>query len=99
MQFEHRLAQLNAGIVDEDVDCDALGVETLEDAADLSVVGDVESARRDAMARRRKRLLRGRELPLVPAVKNDRRARFRETPRHPEAEAVGRAGDEGGLAR
>ncbi len=45
LDIEHRFAQLVPGVVDEDVDREALGVEMLESGADGRFVRDVERAR------------------------------------------------------
>ena len=50
--IDHRFAQLDSGIVDEDVDREAFGVEMLERGDDRRFVGDVEGARLDAYGRR-----------------------------------------------
>ena len=62
---EHRFAQLVSGIVDEDVDREALAVEMLEGGADGRFVRDVEGARKDAAAVRFEGLRRGRQFFLV----------------------------------
>ncbi len=42
-KLDHRLSQLDAGVVDEDVDRDALVVEALEGREDGGLVRDVET--------------------------------------------------------
>ncbi len=42
LEVNHRLAELNAGVVDQDVDLDALAIEMLEGREDRRFVGDVE---------------------------------------------------------
>ena len=70
------LRSWNAGVVDENVDLDARGVEMLEGGEDRRFVGDVEGARvRRLCPSVRERLGGARELLLVAAVENDRGAR------------------------
>ncbi len=97
--IDHRFAELVSGIVDEDVDREAFGVEMLECRADRRFVGDVKCARRHAMARRLEGLGGRSQFALVPAVENERRAGPREASRHCEPKTVRGAGDERRLAR
>ena len=66
--------------------------------SDRRLVGDVERARQNPMARRLESLRRRRELRLVAPVEHDRSARLGETPRHREPEPGGGAGDKRRLA-
>ena len=70
-ELHHGLAELNPGVIDEDVDLDALGVEALESGEDRLFVGDVEGVRLDLMPGFRKSLRGVRQLLLVAAVEND----------------------------
>ena len=97
-EFNHWLAQLDAGVVDEDVDGDALGVEALERAPDRRLVRDVERARQHPKAFSLEGLRRRRELRPVAPVEHDRSARLGETFRHREPEPGRGAGDKRGLA-
>ena len=45
LEVQHRLAELNAGVVDENVDLDPRRVEMVEGGEDRAFVGDVEGAR------------------------------------------------------
>ena len=98
LEVEHRLAELESGIVDEDVDLDALGVEMLEGAKNRRFVGDVERARQRAQPFRLEGLGDRGQFPLIAAVENDFRPGRREAPRHREPEAVRGSGDERRLA-
>ena len=70
-EIDHRLAELNAGVVDENVDFNAGGVEMLESGENRLFVRDVESVRFDLMPSVRKSLGGLGELVLVAAVEND----------------------------
>ena len=97
-EIHHGLAELNAGVVDEDVDVDAGGVEMLESRENRFLIGDVEGVRFDLMPSVGKRLGGLRQLLLVAAIENDCGARRRETPRHRQPKTVRGSGDESRLA-
>ena len=82
-KIHHRLAELNPGVVDQDVDLDALDVEMLECRENRLFLGDVEGARFDLLPSFRKRLSYAGQLLLVAAVENDSRARCCEASRSP----------------
>src|SRR5580693_1867049 len=97
-KIHHRLAELNPGVVDQDVDLNALSVEMLERRENRLFVGDVEAARFDLMPGFRKRLSYAGQLLLVAAVENDSRARRCEASRHREPKPVRGSGNERCLA-
>jgi hypothetical protein len=97
-EVHHWLAELNAGVVDENVDVDARGVELLKGGDDRLFVRDVKGARCDIMPVIRNRLGRAGQFLLVAAVENDCRARRREAPRHCEPKPLRGAGDQRRLA-
>jgi hypothetical protein len=98
LEIHHRLAKLNAGVVDEDVDLDACSVEMFERCDDRSLVGDIEGARFDLMPGFRKRLGGIRQLLLVAAVENESGAGGREAARHGEPKPLRGSGDQRRLA-
>ena len=99
LELEHRLPELEPGVVDEDVDLDARGVEMLEGGENRAFVGDIEGPRRRVPPVRLEGLGDCRQLALVAAVEDDSRAGRRKAARDRQPEAVRGSGDERRLAR
>src|ERR1700735_3564183 len=97
-EIDHGLAELNAGVVDENVDRNALCVEMLEGRQDRALIGDVEGTRADLLPGIRKRFRGVRELRLVAAVENDGGACGGKAARHGKTKPLRGAGDERRLA-
>ena len=97
-KLDHRLAQLDAGIVDENVDLDALGVEPLEGGDYGRLVGDVEAGLMDRVPGRLHLLGSRGQASLIGAVQHDRGAGGGQPFRHRAPKAARRSGDEGGAA-
>jgi hypothetical protein len=97
-EFEHRLAVLDAGVVDEDVDGHAVAVEAFERARHRGFVGNVErcAACIDTFVTQPCNRFVHRGLPA--AVDDDLRAGLRQPTREGRADALRRAGDERGAA-
>ena len=98
LELEHRLPELEPGVVDQDVDFDARGVEMLEGGENRGFVGDVEGACVRAPGFRLEGFGDVRELLLVAAVEDNFGPGRRETFRHGEPEPVRRSGDKSRLA-
>ncbi len=98
LELEDRLAELDAGVVDQDVDRDAGRVERGEGGLDRRLVGDVEGRLVDGVALRPE-IAGGRgDARRRAAVDHHRGAGFGQAFGEAAAEAAGRSGDERGAA-
>ena len=93
-KIEHRLAELNAGIVDEDVDGKAIRIEGVESGDDRGLVRDIEGADEHAMAGGTQRFGRLSKFRSIASVQHDAGAGFGEAPHHRETQTARGAGDE-----
>ena len=87
--LDERFAQLDTGIVDQDVDVDALGVEVGERPLDGGLVGDIERGDEHVVPRLGQGLPGLLELLGVASVHDHARAGFRQALGHGIPEAAG----------
>ena len=98
LEFQHRLSELDAGVVDEDVDVDALRIQRLEGRDDRRLIRHVEGRCQHVVALIAHRLRGGLKPFLVDAIQDNARPGLREALGKGAAQTTRRAGDEGGLA-
>ena len=97
-QLDQRLAKLDARVVDENVDRDAVGIEPGERGDDRGFIGDVEAGLVNGVAVSA-HLGRGCGQPSrVGAVEDNRGTGRGEPLRHGPAETARGAGDQGRVA-
>ena len=93
-----RLADVDAGVVDEDVDAAEIAGDALGHGGDGGLVGDVGGDGDRLGAASRQLGDRGVRLRLVAADDRDRGAGFGQSAGHAEPDAAIAAGDDGDLA-
>ena len=100
LEFERvrRFSNIDAGIVDENVDAAELFGDAFDHGSDISLVGDVGGDRDRPDAARLELGGRGGRFRFIAADHRDVGAGFRQPPRHAEPDAAIAAGDDSHLA-
>ena len=93
-----RLADVDAGVVDEDVDAAEFAVDALDHGGDGGLVGDIGGHGDRLGAALFELGDRGERFGLVASDDRDRGAGFRQSAGHAEPDAAIAAGDDGHLA-
>jgi hypothetical protein len=95
LELDHRLAMLDAGVVDQDVDGQAVAVERLEGLTHRCLVSHVEGGPAHGQTFGLQQRYRFVDGGLLAAVDHHRGARLGQPARQRQADAAGGAGDEG----
>ena len=98
-KLDHRLTEMDPGIVHQDIHRDSVAVQPVEGRLDRRLIGHIERQGRDRMARPRK-VMGGRLQPgPITPVQNQLGAGLGKPAHHGEAEAARGTRDQGRAAR
>jgi hypothetical protein len=93
-----RLADVDAGVVDEDIDAAEFGSRALDHRGDRSLVGDIGDDRNGPAAVLRKLRNRGIRFRRIAPDDSDRGTCLRQPARHAKSDAAIAASDDGDAA-